>query len=243
MRIIIVGIFVLIFVIFSIPLFFIEWIIGLFNMEAKQKSSLAIIQWVFKVILFLSGTKMTIIGEENVPKDKAVMYVGNHHSIFDAITTYSRVPSLTGYVAKIEVAKVPFLHKWMCHLNCLFLDRKDLRAGAKMIIDAVNKIKSGVSIFIFPEGTRSKDENVTLPFHDGSFKIATKSGCPIVPVVLTKTNRIFEDHFPWIKATHITIEYCEPIILDEMPDDIKKSPASYVRDIIVKKFEENMKIE
>ena len=186
---------------------------------------------------------MTIIGEENVPKDKAVMYVGNHHSIFDVITTYTRVPGLTGYVAKKEIEKVPVLRTWMRHLNCLFLDRKDLKAGAKMIIDAVHKIKSGVSIFIFPEGTRSKDENVTLPFHDGSFKIATKSGCPIVPVVLTKTNRIFEDHFPWIKATHVTIEYCEPIILDEMPDDIKRSPATYVWDIIVKKYEENMKIK
>lgn len=243
MRIIIVGIFVLIFVIFSLPLFFIEWIIGKINMEAKQKSSLAIIKWVFKVILFLSGIKMTIIGEENVPKDKAVMYVGNHHSIFDIITTYTRVPGLTGYVAKKEIEKVPVLRTWMRHLNCLFLDRKDLKAGAKMIIDAVHKIKSGVSIFIFPEGTRSKDENVTLPFHDGSFKIATKSGCPIVPVVLTKTNRIFEDHFPWIKATHVTIEYCEPIILDEMPDDIKRSPANYVWDIIVKKYEENIKIK
>ena len=243
MRIIIVGIFVLIFVIFSLPLFFIEWIIGKINMEAKQKSSLAIIKWVFKGILFLSGIKMTIIGEENVPKDKAVMYVGNHHSIFDIITTYTRVPGLTGYVAKKEIEKVPVLRTWMRHLNCLFLDRKDLKAGAKMIIDAVHKIKSGISIFIFPEGTRSKDENVTLPFHDGSFKIATKSGCPIVPVVLTKTNRIFEDHFPWIKATHVTIEYCEPIILDEMPDDIKRSPANYVWDIIVKKYEENMKIK
>lgn len=242
MRIIIVGIFVLLFVIISIPLFFIEWIIGKINMEAKQKSSLAIIQWVFKGILFLSGIKMTIIGEENVPKDTAVMYVGNHHSIFDVITTYTRVPGLTGFVAKKEIEKVPVLRTWMRHLNCLFLDRKDLKAGAKMIIDAVHKIKSGISIFIFPEGTRSKDEDVTLPFHDGSFKIATKSGCPIVPVVLTNTNRIFEDHFPWIKATHVTIEYCKPIILDEMPDEIKKSPSNYVRDIIVKKYEENRKL-
>ena len=243
MRIIIVGIFVLIFVIFSLPLFFIEWIIGKFNMEAKQKSSLAIIKWVFKVILFLSGVKLTVIGEENVPRDTAVMYVGNHHSIFDVIVTYTRVPGLTGFVAKKEIEKVPVLHKWMCHLNCLFLDRKDLRAGAKMIIDAVHKIKSGVSIFIFPEGTRSKDENVTLPFHDGSFKIATKSGCPIVPVVLTNTNRIFEDHSPWIKATHVTLEYCKPVILSEMPEDIRKSPANYVRDIIVEKYEKNREIK
>lgn len=241
MRTVIVALFLLIFVIFSIPMFFIEWIIGKFNMEAKQKSSLAIVKWAFRVIIFLSGIKMTIIGEENVPKDRAVLYVGNHHSFFDIITTYTRVPGLTGYVAKKEIKKVPILRTWMRYLNCLFLDRKDLKAGAKMIIDAVNKIKSGISIFIFPEGTRSKDENVTLPFHEGSFKIATKAKCPIVPVVLTNTNRIFEDHMPWIKKTHVTIEYCEPIILDEMPAEIKKSPANYVRDIIVKKYEENRK--
>lgn len=239
MRLIIVGLFLIVFLICSILLFFVEWIIGKFNMEVKQKSSLAIVKWAFRVILFLSGVKVTVIGEENVPKDKAVLYVGNHHGIFDVLVTYVRVPSLTGYVAKKEIKKVPLLRTWMRYLNCLFLDRKDLKAGAKMIIDAVQKIKSGISIFIFPEGTRSKDENVTLPFHEGSFKIATKAKCPIVPVVITNTNRIFEDHFPWIRKTRVTIEYCQPIILDEMPDDIKKSPSNYVRDIIVEKYEKN----
>lgn len=239
MRLIIVGLFLIVFLICSIPLFFVEWIIGKFNMEAKQKSSLAIVNWAFKVILFLSGVKVTVIGEENVPKDKAVLYVGNHHGIFDVLVTYVRVPGLTGFIAKKEIEKIPLLRTWMRYLNCLFLDRKDLKAGAKMIIDAVQKIKSGISIFIFPEGTRSKDENVTLPFHEGSFKIATKAKCPIVPVIITNTNRIFEDHFPWIRKTQVTIEYCPPIILDEMPDDIKKSPSNYVRNIIVEKYEKN----
>ncbi len=243
MRIIIVALFVVIFLICSIPIFFIEWIIGKFNMQVKQKSSLAIVNWAFRVIIILSGIKVTVIGEENVPKDKPVLYVGNHHSIFDIVVTYVRVPGLTGFVAKKEIAKVPLLCTWMRYLNCLFLDRSDLKAGAKMIIDAVHKIKNGVSIFIFPEGTRSKIEGETLPFHEGSFKIATKANCPIVPVVLTNTNRIFEDHFPWIKKTHVTIEYCEPIILDELPADIKKSPSDYVRNIIVEKYEKNRKTE
>lgn len=242
MRIIIVAIFVVLFLICSIPIFFVEWIIGKFNMEAKQKSSLAIVNWAFKGVIFLSGIKVTVIGEENVPKDTPVLYVGNHHSIFDIVVTYVRVPNLTGYVAKKEIAKVPLLSTWMHYLNCLFLDRKDIKAGAKMIIDAVHKIKDGISIFIFPEGTRSKVEEETLPFHEGSFKIATKAKCPIVPVVLINTNRIFEDHFPWIKKTHVTIEYCKPIILDEMPDDIKKSPANYVRNIIVEKYKKNRKL-
>lgn len=242
MRFIIVTLFVILFLICSIPLFFVEWVIGKFNLPLKQKSSLAIVNWAFRVVLFLSGTKVTIIGEENVPKDKAVLYIGNHHSIFDVVATYVRVPGLTGFVSKIEMKKVPLLRVWMRYLNCLFLDRSDLKAGAKMIIDAVHKVKDGISIFIFPEGTRSKTEGETLPFHEGSFKIATKSNCPIVPVVLTHTNRIFEDHFPWIKKTHITIEYCKPVILDELPPEIKKSPSEYVRNIIVETYEKNLKL-
>ena len=239
MRIIFVGIFVILFLLVSIPIFFVEWIIGKFNMEAKQKSSLAIVNWAFKVVIFLSGVKVTVIGEENIPKDKAVLYVGNHHSIFDVVVTYVRVKGLTGYVSKKEVEKIPLLRTWMRYLNCIFLDRKDIKAGAKMILDAIQKIKSGISIFIFPEGTRSKNENETLPFHDGSFKIATKSDCPIVPVVLTNTNRIFEDHLPWIKKTHITLEYCKPIIPSELPEDARKNIGSYVREIIVEKYEKN----
>ncbi len=242
MRTIFVVLFVILFLIGSIPLFFIEWVIGKFNMTAKQKSSLAIVNWAFRVVLFLSGTKVNVIGLENVPKDKAVLYVGNHHSIFDVVATYVRVPSLTGFVSKIEIKKVPLLRTWMKYLNCLFLDRSDIKAGAKMILDAVAKIKSGISIFIFPEGTRSKVEGETLPFHEGSFKIATKAKCPIIPVAITKTNRIFEDHFPWIKKTRITIEYCKPVLLEELPDEVQKSPANYVRDIIVETYEKNMRL-
>ena len=88
MRIIIVALFVVIFLICSIPIFFIEWIIGKFNMQVKQKSSLAIVNWAFRVIIILSGIKVTVIGEENVPKDKPVLYVENHHSIFYIVFTY-----------------------------------------------------------------------------------------------------------------------------------------------------------
>lgn len=71
----------------------------------------------------------------------------------------------------------------MRYLHCLFLDRKDIKQGLKTILTAIEKIKSGISICIFPEGTRNKnkDELELLPFHEGSFKIASKSGCAIHP--------------------------------------------------------------
>ena len=75
-RLIIVAITVIGFLILSIPILFIEWIIGKFSPRTKEISSLRIIQGVFKFILWEAGTKVTIIGEENVPKDTPVLYIG-----------------------------------------------------------------------------------------------------------------------------------------------------------------------
>lgn len=130
-RFILVVLFVVIFLICSIPLFFIEWLIGKINMDAKNRSSLAIVNWAFRCVLFLSGVKVTILGEENVPKDTAVLYVANHSSYFDIVLTYVRVPRPTGYVSKAEILKVPLLSQWMKNLHCLFLDREDLKKGCR----------------------------------------------------------------------------------------------------------------
>ena len=154
------------FLILSIPILLVEWIIGKFNPMAKEISSLRIVQAVFRFILWVAGVKLTVIGEENVPTDTPVLYIGNHRSFFDVPITYPRCPIRTGYIAKKEMEKVPLLSTWMKRLHCLFLDRKDIKQGLKTILAAIEKVKSGISICIFPEGTRSKNEDELdmLPF-------------------------------------------------------------------------------
>ena len=99
-RFILVVIFVISFLIFSIPLLIAEWIIGHFNPALKNTSSLAIVNWGFRQCLKITGVKVTVLGEENVPKDRAVLYVANHRSFFDILLTYVRVPGPTGYISK-----------------------------------------------------------------------------------------------------------------------------------------------
>ena len=155
-RLILVAVFLVLFLVLGIPLLLIEWVIGKFNQRAKDISSLRIVQWAFKMILFLAGTRVIIKGEENVPKNEPVLYVGNHRSYFDIVITYSRVPELTGYVAKKEMLRWPLLVNWMKNLHCLFLDRQDVKQGLKTILTAIDKVKAGISICIFPEGTRNR---------------------------------------------------------------------------------------
>lgn len=236
-------------IVITIGLFFIltpitrliSWLIGKFDKKKGDLCALRMVQFEFKIIQFLTGSKVTVIGEENVPKDEAVLYILNHRSMLDIILTYARCPGLTGYVAKKELEKFPFLSWWMKWLYCLFLDRKDMKEGLKTILTAIDQVKNGISVAIFPEGTRSKTESETdmLPFHEGSFKIATKSGCPIVPVAITGSVDIFEAHFPKIKPSNVVIEYGKPIYPKELSREEQKFLGKYTQDIIREMLEKN----
>ena len=219
------------FLILSTPLLVAEWVIGKFAPLKKDVSSLRIIQAAFRFILKITGVKVTVIGEENVPKDTSVLYIGNHRSYFDILLTYSRCPIRTGYVAKKEMERYPLLSNWMKYLHCLFLDRSDMKQGLQIILTAVEKIKSGISICIFPEGTRNKADSdlEMLPFHEGSFKIATKAKCPIIPISMNNTAEMFEAHFPRIK----------PIYPEELPKEDRKKIGAYTQNIILETLKKN----
>lgn len=241
-RLILVLLFVVIFLIISLPIQLVEFIIGKSNKDLKDRSSLAIVNWAFRVVLFLSGTSVTVIGEENVPKDEAVLYVGNHRSYYDIIMTYIRVPRPTGYMAKVEMLRYPSLSTWMKYLHCIFLDRSDIKAGMKSILDAIDKVKSGISICIFPEGTRNRTNEMFLEFHDGSFKVAEKSGCPIVPISINNASAIFEDHIPWIKKAHVVIEYGKPIYTRDLSKEEKRHLSAMVQEVIKENYLKNEKL-
>lgn len=241
-RLIFVALFLVIFLLLSIPVFLIEWLIGKINPKARDISSLRIVQFAFKVISFLSGCHVTVIGEENVPQNEAVLYIGNHRSYFDVVLTYARCPGLTSYMAKKEIRRIPLLATWMRFLHCLFLDRKDIKQGLKTILSAIELIKKGISVFIFPEGTRctGAEQTELLPFHEGSFKVATKTDCLIVPVAITNTSKIFEDHIPFIRRTDIVLEYGRPFRPSELSKEQKKTIGSYTSNIIKEMLQKNL---
>lgn len=231
-RFIIAATFLVLFLIFSYVLFFVEWIIGKIDKRAKDYSSLRIVQWGFRVILWIGGVKITVKGKENIP-DEAALFVGNHRSYFDILILYIQCERLTGFVAKDSIEKVPSLRVWMRYLYCLFLNRKDPRAGMKTILQAIEYIKQGISICIFPEGTRNDGEELTmLPFKEGSFKIATKTGCPIVPVSINNSAEIFENHMPRMKKTHVVVEYGTPIYPNELSKEEQKFIGAKCQKII-----------
>lgn len=243
MRTIITVIYIFLFLILGLPVLGIEWIISKFNKAHADMVQLRIVQWGLKCVAFISGVKLTVIGEENVPKDEPVLYIGNHRSFFDVVVTYARCPGLTGYIAKDGVNKVPIFRIWMKRLHCIFLKRDDMKEGLKVILKAIEYVKSGISICIFPEGTRNKDkDNPTslLPFKEGSFKIASKTGCKIVPMALIGTADILENHFPWIHSTDIKLIYGEPIDVSALDKDQQKHVGAYCQTVVEELIRSNL---
>ena len=238
LRLIILIIVLLIFAIFSILALPVLWLVGKKNPIAKEKASDAIARFMFRLILFICGTKTTAIGLDNIPADKPVLFVGNHRGFFDVIISYTYIKGRAAYVAKKEMMKVPILRTWMTNIKCIMLDRSNTRAALKAILSGIDYIKNGTSLVIFPEGTRNKGEGV-LEFHAGSFKLAEKSGCLIVPVV---QNNIFEDQKPFIKSAHTVIEFCNPIDMSAMSTDEKKNISVYVHDLILEKYNNNQQL-
>ena len=152
------------------------------NPQASLHATFKIIQTFLRFELWVSGTKVVADGIDNIPDDEPCLFVGNHQSYYDVLSTYVCLKRPTGYIAKKETARVPVMGWWMILMDCLFLDRQNIKQGLETIMKAIELVKGGVSIFIFPEGTRNKNEDKTElnEFKEGSLKIAQRTGCPVV---------------------------------------------------------------
>lgn len=211
----------------------------------RDLECLSIVKGKLKAILKICKVEVHAEGLENIPKDEAVLFVGNHRSYFDIVVGYSLLNNVTGFISKDNLAKIPTLRLWMEELHCLFLDRANLKQNLKVIIEAIQEIKRGISFWIYPEGTRAKgkSEEELLPFKEGSFKLAEKSGCKIIPVAMINTRKIFEDQFPLLKSTKVYVRFGEPILLSELSEEDRKHIGKYTEDRVLSMIRDLKEIE
>lgn len=227
-----------IFFIISLPLMPIVLLMERFAPKAADRFSYAWVRFGMKMVVRLINVKVEAIGLENIPKDTAVLYVGNHRSIFDVIISSYLIPGRVGYVAKKEFSRVPFLNFWIRRIHSVFLDREDIRSGIAMINQCMDNMKNGISMYIFPEGTRNHYEGTLLPFHGGSFKSAIRTGLPVVPVTNIGMGDIYEDHRPTAHNRHVRIVFGKPIETKTLKGQQRKELPDQVRSIIAQTMEQ-----
>ena len=135
--------------------------------------------------------------------------------------------------------KAPILRVWMRLIHCLFLNRTDLKEGMKTILAGAGQIKNGISVFIFPEGTRGKTEGSMAEFKEGSLKMAQKAKCKIVPIALSNTGAIWEDQFPKMKPAHVIMEIGEPIDITKLEKEEQRHLGAYTQKAIQQILDKN----
>ena len=184
------------------------------------------------LILKISGAKITITGLENIPKDTTVLFVANHQSYFDIPLLIGSIDIPKGFIAKKELAKWIGIRIWMKYIRCTFLDRDNMRKSAEAIVEGINTLKSGYSMVVFPEGTRSKGGE-PLEFKAGSFKLATKSKVPIVPITIDGTYKLLESNAKKIKSASIKVIIHPSIDVTSLTKEEINELPNRVREIVL----------
>ncbi|PKM95061.1 MAG: 1-acyl-sn-glycerol-3-phosphate acyltransferase [Firmicutes bacterium HGW-Firmicutes-1] len=212
-------------------------VLGLFDKKLQVQIAYAFNRFIAILSIKISGAKLEMKGLDHIPKNQAVLYVGNHRSMFDILLLMKLIRTPLIFVGKKSVMKWPVISWWMRAQKTLFIDRDNLREGLKVIIKGIELLKDGDSIVIFPEGTRSKTDEM-LPFKKGSFKLATKSGVPVIPFAIKGTDDVFENNKFNLKPKTIYITVGKPILLSEVEDTNKDNHTQFIRGIIENMYNE-----
>ncbi|HAG04943.1 MAG TPA: 1-acyl-sn-glycerol-3-phosphate acyltransferase [Lachnospiraceae bacterium] len=186
-----------------------------------------------------AGVKVEVKGAENIPDKKGILFVSNHQSDFDILVLLGYIPVEKGFVAKKELSKIPLLSRWMRTIHCLFIDRSDMKQQAKTIVDGIKLLKEGKNMVIFPEGTRSKG-GPRHEFKAGSFRLATKSNAPIVPVSIDGSYKAFEANpHGYIRPCTVKLTIHKPIFTENLTKEELNELPKKVEQIVFSEVKEN----
>ena len=193
-----------------------------FSFEVTKKWSRRLIK--------LSGSTIEVKGLENIP-DTNVLFVSNHQGDFDIPILLGYLNKPVGFIAKVELKKVPIISIWMEKINCVFIDRKSSRKSLEAILQAAKYLRKGKNLVIFPEGTRSGSEKLG-EFKPGSLKLALKANVPIIPVTINGSYKIKNPKGLKIQPAHVTITISSPVFIDKLSKKDQATLTDKIREII-----------
>ena len=193
-----------------------------------------------KCLLAASGIKVTVRGFSNLNLQEPHIYMVNHTSNFDIPVLQASLPIRFRWLAKAELFKIPVFGYAMKRAGYISIDRYNKESAIQSLQQAADIIKNGASVIIFPEGTRSMNQNVQ-PFKKGGFVLAVDSGVPIVPVVLHGTWKIMPKNQLVIEPGHVFVEIKKPIESSDYSRETKDLLMENVRNVILKSLEDGKK--
>ena len=231
------SIFIILWIIFvTFVLSFAVICISLFSRTGNTPHMIG--RWWSRSILRVSGIKVESKGLENFDPDKPYVFMCNHQSNFDILVLFSALPAQFRWIAKAELFKIPLFGQSMRGAGYISIERKDRKKAIQSLKQAAERIRSGVSVMIFPEGTRSPDGNIGA-FKKGGFILAYDAGVPIIPIVLNGTWSIMSKDSLRIKPGKVTLSILPAVNIPDYSKADKTRLIEDVREKILKEFENN----
>ena len=194
------------------------------------------IQYILKKAIKGGNIDLEVTGLENIPGENGFMMYANHQGMFDVLAIAATCDNPLGAVLKKELYDVPFLHQIAICTKSFAMDREDVRQSLTVIQNVTEEVKNGRNYLIFPEGTRSKLGNTMLEFHGGSFRCATKSKCPIVPIALIDCFKVLDQKGS--APVKVQLHYLKPIAYEEYAGMKPAEVAALVKQRIQDKIDE-----
>jgi 1-acyl-sn-glycerol-3-phosphate acyltransferase len=191
-----------------------------------------------KSILFVSRIDVTVNGLSNLDPSQSFIYMSNHQSNFDIPVLLACLPVQFRWLAKAELFRIPIFGRGMRAAGYISIDRFNRASAFESIRVAAKKIKEGVSVMIFPEGTRSLDGNIR-PFKKGGFVLAVDSGVPIIPIILHGTRSIMPKGRLRIQSGHVDMDIQPPMETSGYTRESKDDLMEQIRAVICEKFDQS----
>jgi 1-acyl-sn-glycerol-3-phosphate acyltransferase len=206
--------------------------------DASGNSSHLIARLWGKIQLRMTGTKVTIKGLENIDPRQSYILTSNHQSVFDIFAFLGYLPIQFRWIAKAELFRLPFLGWAMTRTGYIPIERESPKKAYRSMLQAAEKVKTGTSILIFPEGTRSPNGKLQ-PFKKGVFLIALKSQAPILPIAIRGTSRIMVKGDWRAYPGDVEIIVDRPLETSGLASEKEDALSQRVRDILISHLQEN----
>lgn len=191
------------------------------------------ISWVSAHILFyLYGIRLIVHGRELVKRDEVYIFVANHNSLLDVPAVAMATPNTYKFLAKHELTKIPLFGYIIKNLY-FSVERKDKEDRARSMNEMKACLDRGVSLFLFPEGTRNKTREPLAVFYDGAFKLCLHTQCPIMVCTILNSKHLLNG--TQMRPGRMTCIFSGPIL--PQPDDTIDTLKDKVRIEMLRKLQ------
>lgn len=164
-------------------------------------------------ILALSGIRTRVADRAALDRTQPYVFVANHQNLLDILALSAALPYPFGFLAKSELARVPFLGFAIRNSASVFIDKSDPRKALVSLKAAGERIRKGMSVLVFVEGTRSYSPELQ-PLKKGAFAVAVEAGVPMVPVTVVDAYRLMNEKKRLVRPGTINIVVGEPIDIE-----------------------------